>query len=43
MGSVDFKDLDEVPDGVRTTAAAPGVNAVHLAGALRHTPYPPAG
>ena len=40
MGSVDFKDLDEVPDGVRTTATRLASNAVHLAGALSTRPYP---
>ena len=35
MGSVDFKDLDEVPEGVRTTATRLASNAAHLARALR--------
>jgi multimeric flavodoxin WrbA len=43
MGAVDFVELDEVPEGVRTTAARLASNAVHLAGVLRRSPYPPAG
>ena len=40
MGSVDFKDLDNVPDKVAQTAAMVAGNAVHLAGLLRQSPYP---
>jgi multimeric flavodoxin WrbA len=40
MGSVDFQDLDEVPEGVRTTAARLASNAAHLARALQAQPYP---
>jgi multimeric flavodoxin WrbA len=43
MGSVDFKDLDEVPDAVRSTAVRLASNAVHLATTLRAEPYPPSG
>lgn len=40
MGSVDFKDLDEVPDAVTRTAGMVAANAAHLAGLLKHAPYP---
>jgi multimeric flavodoxin WrbA len=40
LGSVDFKDLDEIPDAVRTTAARLAANAAHLARALQTSPYP---
>lgn len=40
MGSVDFKDLDEVPDKVTETAAMVAGNAAHLAGLLAKSPYP---
>ena len=43
MGSVDFKDLDDVPDSVRTTIVRLASSAVHLADALRRSPYPAAG
>jgi multimeric flavodoxin WrbA len=43
MGSVDFKDLDEVPDKVRSMAVRAASNAAHLATTLRTSPYPPAG
>lgn len=41
MGSVDFKDLDQVPDKVRSTTASAVRNAVHLAGLLKQAAYPP--
>lgn len=40
MGSVDFKDLDEVPETVTRTATMLAVNAAHLAGLLKETPIP---
>ncbi|ANC50613.1 hypothetical protein CP97_14924 (plasmid) [Aurantiacibacter atlanticus] len=40
MGSVDFKDLDTVPDKVTQTAAMVAGNAAHLAGLLERSPYP---
>lgn len=40
MGSVDFKDLDAVPDKVTQTAAMVAGNATHLAGLLEQSPYP---
>lgn len=40
MGSVDFKDLDRVPDKVAQTAAMCASGAVHLAGLLRESPFP---
>ena len=43
MGSVDYKDLDEVPEKVATTTAALASNAAHLARLLRATPFPPVG
>jgi multimeric flavodoxin WrbA len=43
MGAVDFKDLEEVPDGVGSMAARAASNAVHLANVLRAQPYPPSG
>jgi multimeric flavodoxin WrbA len=43
MGSVDFKDLDEVPSSVRTTAVQLAANAAHLAATLRAHPYPVSG
>lgn len=42
MGSVDFDDLDEVPEKVRQTAADVARNAVHLASLLAASPYPAA-
>lgn len=41
MEGGDFKDLDEVPEVVASTTASAARNAVHLAGVLRHNPYPP--
>ena len=43
MGSVDYKDLDEVPEKVATTTTALASNAAHLARLLRATPFPPVG
>jgi multimeric flavodoxin WrbA len=42
MGSVDYRDLDQVPDGVSSALATLAANAAHLAGLLRADPYPPA-
>lgn len=43
MGSTEFKDLDEVPEPVRSTVRTAVANAVHLADALRRAPYPRVG
>lgn len=40
MGSVDFKDLDTVPDKVRETAQMLASNSAHLARMLGSSPYP---
>ncbi len=40
MGSVDFNDLDEVPEKIRTTVADVARNAAHLARLLQTSPYP---
>ena len=40
MGSVDFQDLEEVPEKVTKTAAMVAGNAAHLAGVLKASPYP---
>lgn len=40
MGSVDFADLDEVPDKVRETVATVARNAAHLARLLAADGYP---
>lgn len=40
MGSVDFKDLDQVPDKVTQTAEMVADNAAHLATLLKKSPYP---
>lgn len=40
MQTVDFKDLDEVPDPVASIISSMTANAVHLAKALRVAPYP---
>ncbi|WNO54562.1 flavodoxin family protein [Stakelama saccharophila] len=40
MGSVDFKDLDQVPDKTRKTAGMVAGNAAHLAKLLKEKPYP---
>jgi hypothetical protein len=39
MGSVDYKDLDETPEQVKTTTATAAKNAAHLARVLAATPY----
>lgn len=43
MEKTDFRDLPEVPDNVRQTAAMVAANAVHLAGLLQGNPYPGVG
>lgn len=40
MGSVDFKDLQAMPDKVIETAKMVASNASHLAGLLKANPYP---
>lgn len=40
MGSVDFADLDEIPEKVTSAAAQTASNAAHLAALLAATPYP---
>ena len=40
MGSVDFKDLEQVPDKVSETAGMVAGNATHLARLLTESPYP---
>lgn len=40
MQSVDYKDLEEVPENVAATTAGAARNAVHLARLLRAAPYP---
>ena len=40
MGSVDFKDLDQIPEKVTQTAGMVADNAVHLAGLLKDSPLP---
>ncbi|MHA7141884.1 flavodoxin family protein [Arthrobacter sp. Sr33] len=40
MQTIDFKDLDQVPDPVASTNAGLARNAVHLARALKNAPYP---
>lgn len=42
MSGTDYKDLEETPEAVSTTITTMTANAVHLATALRATPYPPA-
>ncbi|MDT0166256.1 NAD(P)H-dependent oxidoreductase [Actinotalea sp. AC32] len=42
MGSVDYKDLDEVPEKVATTTATLASNTAHLARLLKTSAYPPA-
>ncbi|PPL17644.1 flavodoxin family protein [Microterricola pindariensis] len=41
MEKVDYKDLSETPEAVRSANATLARNAAHLAGALRSAPYPP--
>ncbi|HEY0045008.1 MAG TPA: NAD(P)H-dependent oxidoreductase [Allosphingosinicella sp.] len=43
MAKVDFKDLEQVPDKVRETAAMVASNAAHLAGLLKAAAYPGSG
>ncbi|MCX4659242.1 flavodoxin family protein [Streptomyces uncialis] len=38
----DYQDLDKTPEAVAGTTKTLAANAAHLAGLLRHTPYPPA-
>lgn len=40
MGSVDFNDLDEVPENVASTVADVAKHASHLARLLQASPYP---
>jgi multimeric flavodoxin WrbA len=40
MGKTDFKDLREIPEKVRSTAATVASNAAHLAALLEDRPYP---
>ena len=40
MGSIDFKDLDQVPDKTDVTATTVAANAAHLARLLKNEPYP---
>lgn len=40
MGSVDFKDLPNIPEKVEQSAAMAASNAAHLAGMLKARPYP---
>jgi hypothetical protein len=40
MGSVDFKDLDEVPEGTASSIGELAKNAAHLAKLLRADGYP---
>lgn len=42
MGSVDYKDLDEVPEKVAATTRTLAANTAHLARLLRGSGYPPA-
>ncbi|WP_149204960.1 flavodoxin family protein [Actinotalea subterranea] len=41
MGSVDYKDLEGIPEKVATTTATAASNAAHLARLLKAAPYPP--
>ncbi|MEE2032617.1 flavodoxin family protein [Rhodococcus chondri] len=41
MSGTDFKDLDEIPEAVRSTTEAVARNATHLARLLHNAPYPP--
>jgi len=40
MQTVDYKDLDEVPDNVASATAGAARNAAHLARSLTRAPYP---
>lgn len=42
MGSIDYADLDEIPEKVAATTATMATNLAHLARLLRNAPYPPA-
>jgi multimeric flavodoxin WrbA len=42
MQTIDYQDLDDVPDQVRSTTATLASNAAHLARLLRTNQYPPA-
>ena len=41
MNTVDYQDLDDVPEQVKSTTATLASNAAHLARLLRANPYPP--
>jgi multimeric flavodoxin WrbA len=41
MSGIDYQDLDDVPEQVRSTTATVASNAAHLARLLRENPYPP--
>lgn len=41
MSGTDFKDLDEIPEAVRSTTASVARNAVHAARLLQERRYPP--
>lgn len=43
MGKTDFKDLANIPDKVKETAAMVASNAAHLAELLKERPYPGSG
>ena len=43
MGSVNFVDLKEIPDVVRSTLDLVARNTVHAAGLFKAQPYPGAG
>lgn len=42
MGRIDYQDLDETPEKVRSTFSALAVSSAHLARLLRDRPMPPA-
>lgn len=41
MHTIDYQDLDDVPEQVKSTTATLASNAAHLARLLRANPYPP--
>lgn len=43
MGSVDYLELDEVPEGVASMTSMMATHLAHVARLLRDHPYPPAG
>jgi hypothetical protein len=43
MGKIDFKDLDQVPEKVASSARMAAANAAHLARLLEASPYPGSG